>query len=167
MIDDRKKLDTVEPYRADRAEVFEDFFREADKDKDGLLNEEEYRALTLRLHTDGVERYGADLLLDEEETKKWYDITNSITTGIEGVSIQDYDKFKFIGRVAMAEASNELIQDIRSRISEEERKAFTKVFNETIRKLEELPGEVVKKKMQLVEDVVFRVEYIDDMEKIF
>ena len=87
MIEDRKKLDTVEPYLADRREKFEDFFEEADKDKDGLLNEEEYRALTLRLHTDGVERYGADLLLDEEETKKWYDITNSITTGIEGVSI--------------------------------------------------------------------------------
>jgi len=94
LMDDKKdKPDTISPYEEspedqDRKTAFD----EADDNRDGRLNKEEYSAFIKRTTEKKIARY-AGPGISEEEIQKWYELSNKLSEDIDegkdGVSWDD------------------------------------------------------------------------------
>ena len=75
--------------REQSAQEFLTVYSDSDRDNDGLLNLEEWKAFTRRYSELKASRNEPETTQTDEIREKWYNVMNKATPGIEGVSMND------------------------------------------------------------------------------
>lgn len=74
-------------------ELMEEFvtcWKASDANADGLLNSEEFKVFMTKNDECMKKRFGESTLPDAEEQSRWYDAYNTLTSGVEGISQEDF-----------------------------------------------------------------------------
>ena len=84
-----------------------DIFKECDLDKDCLLNEQEYREYIKGYNIKMTARHGEYPEMEEEEIAQWYQVKNTMTKNVEGVSFDDLMGWQNIQNTILQEMLSE------------------------------------------------------------
>jgi len=101
------KADEENPamYREMKAE-FEGVWKESDADADGLLNLDEFKVFMNKYYEANKKRFGEAAKNGEKEDEMWFRAYNSLTSGVNGVSMEDFKKGREIVRGIMRKMGN-------------------------------------------------------------
>jgi Ca2+-binding EF-hand superfamily protein len=72
-----------------------------DKNKDGVLNLEEFKDFANQHNENMKRRWGESIMGSDDEVEKWYQASNMLTTGVDGVALADFKKGRDIIREIM------------------------------------------------------------------
>ena len=96
------KADEENPalFREMKAE-FEMVWNESDANKDGLLDLDEFKVFMVKLTDTNKKRFGEATKGPEKEDEMWFRAYNSLTSGQNGISMQDFKKGRDLVRGIM------------------------------------------------------------------
>ena len=78
-------------------------FEKSDEDKDGLLSQGEFQIFMKNITEKFKERTGGAVQPSEKDNEVTWGATNTLTSGVEGISLADYKLSRVIYRQLMME----------------------------------------------------------------
>jgi hypothetical protein len=93
-------------------------WKASDANADGLLNSEEFKVFMTKNNESMKKRFGESTMPGAEEVARWYDAYNTLTTGVDGISQEDFKAAdEMLKRIFTAQAFKPLLATAMDRMS--------------------------------------------------